>query len=1115
MDNIHLISASAGSGKTYRLAELLQDEILGQRVRPEAVLATTFTRRAAAELEERVRRRLIEAGHSEAGLRLGAARIGTVNAVCGAIVGEFAFQLGLSPDLRVLDEMSARREMKAAVSAVVTPEESNALAALTVRMENFDWQGAVYDVITLARANMIPPDRLEACGEQSVSEMRDVLGKGELLGDGESGLARNQTLKKAIEACLPDLARDTTKTTRETREFLQGVAAQMDREGTVSWGDWLKMTTLTTAKASRDAMAPVTKAACAVDGHPHLQADVEEAIRRVIDLARRAHATYEARKRAAGTLDFVDQETLALRLLERPDVAEELRGKLDLLLVDEFQDTSPLQLAIFLRLAEIVPQTVWVGDQKQAIYGFRGTDPALMSAVLQSIEHASTGSRLEVLQHSYRSRPSLVWLTSDLFELAFARVGFAREQVRLSPPPGDTPDDLGPCAEIWLLSPGEKRRASADTDVNALADGIHAMLADDSVRVRDPQTGEVRGVVPHDIAVLCKTNDNCEAVAQALLRRGLCSVLARAGLLERPEAAIVLAGIRLRVDPNDSLAAAELARLVRHNTDPAGFLEAALHARGEAPFRDVAEVAAVLTSRKTEPSSGVIEALDQIIEAVQAREYCLRWGDCAQRIANLDALRAHCVSYVTSIRGTGHAATLVGLLSHLRRLAKNKEDAQATPVARGSVVVSTWHASKGLEWPIAVLTDLEHQRPADALGVRVVPAPAPERQRQPEGAGDAPADTVQHVLRNRSLRYWPDPFRKQQKRGLPVHGRLEAHPATHAAQEAADRESLRLLYVAWTRARDRVVLAGRPGFCARGILRHLCQGEEPLLTAPETPGTVDVTWAGRTFPLLVRACADPGDDALAPPDASTCESVTADGPRAHLPAIVVPSAPATESEEGAGTSESADVDAAAGPSPASAAASDSSAKASPASAAAKAHAGFVRIGEALRLGRVTDMAVVGDVVHGFLAADRSDLSEAERFETAAGLLSRWKIGAAMAPRALMRAGDALRKWVDGRWPGARWRREWPLSQRLPNGQLVRGICDLMLETPDGFVVIDHKSFPGNEQQAVARALTHRHQVQAYADVLRSATGQAFLGGWIHLPVVGIVVEVCQGSGETT
>jgi ATP-dependent exoDNAse (exonuclease V) beta subunit len=72
------------------------------------------------------------------------------------------------------------------------------------------------------------------------------------------------------------------------------------------------------------------------------------------------------------------------RLLRREDVREALRGSISLLLVDEFQDTSPIQLDIFLQLSEIADQAIWVGDPKQSIYGFRGAEPALMQAVIEA-----------------------------------------------------------------------------------------------------------------------------------------------------------------------------------------------------------------------------------------------------------------------------------------------------------------------------------------------------------------------------------------------------------------------------------------------------------------------------------------------------------------------------------------------------------------------------------------------------------------------------------------------------------------------------------------------------------------------------------------------------------
>jgi ATP-dependent helicase/nuclease subunit A len=100
--HIRFISAGAGSGKTYRLTELLLAELQAGRVRPAGVLATTFTKRAATELRERVRGFLISQGEFTRADAVGSARIGTVNSVCGSLLQRFAFEAGLPTEQRVL-----------------------------------------------------------------------------------------------------------------------------------------------------------------------------------------------------------------------------------------------------------------------------------------------------------------------------------------------------------------------------------------------------------------------------------------------------------------------------------------------------------------------------------------------------------------------------------------------------------------------------------------------------------------------------------------------------------------------------------------------------------------------------------------------------------------------------------------------------------------------------------------------------------------------------------------------------------------------------------------------------------------------------------------------------
>jgi len=153
------------------------------------------------------------------------------------------------------------------------------------------------------------------------------------------------------------------------------------------------------------------------------------------------------------------------------------------------------------------------------------------------------------------------------------------------------------------------------------------------------------------------------------------------------------------------------------------------------------------------------------------------------------------------------------------------------------------------------------------------------------------------------------------------------------------------------------------------------------------------------------------------------------------------------------------------------------------------------------------MQFVGEAIHGFLAADRPTLDVEERRALARGLLERWGVAFALQPGDLLQASDCLLRWIDARWPGARWHREWPLLRRLPSGTIVRGTADLVIEHADGFAVIDHKSFPGSAEQAAQRALGFAGQLGAYAAAIAAATGRPVTGCFVHLPVVGAVVPV--------
>jgi ATP-dependent exoDNAse (exonuclease V) beta subunit len=311
-------------------------------------------------------------------------------------------------------------------------------------------------------------------------------------------------------------------------------------------------------------------------------------------------------------------------------------------------------------------------------------------------------------------------------------------------------------------------------------------------------------------------------------------------------------------------------------------------------------------------------------------------------------------------------------------------------------------------------------------------------------------------LSGRWIRYWPYPYSKSTSYSA-LNERLDAHAATKTTREQEARERLRLLYVCWTRARDRLILPAPEGALTDGILDLLRSGKKQLVVDVED---TEVTWAGRKVDIRVRRLAPQEEEEHV---VEPGEGYVPEGPRDHPPAWENPSG--MEGEGSAGDPEP--------------------------------------IGDGFKLKKSTNMEHLGNAIHGFFAADTVDgLDESARMSIAAGLLERFEVAEAVSPGDLVMAGDALKAWVKKCWPDAKWHREMPMMFKNELGSIVRGICDLALDTPGGWVVIDHKSY-----QSAERAAEAAPQLKAYSDGIAAATGKHILGCWIHLPLVGAAVPV--------
>ncbi len=533
----------------------------------------------------------------------------------------------------------------------------------------------------------------------------------------------------------------------------------------------------------------------------------------------------QARQRRAfdeqGVLDFAELLLRARDLLSNqlPFRARE-QARLGALLLDEFQDTNLVQLQLVHLLAEsrreaprplgpsgpcalpLQPDFLCaVGDRKQSIYDFRGADVEVFEQLAGAME--AQGGERRFLRTSRRAQPALVTSLNALFAEVLGpnadrpwKVPFRPGEDDLLPSRPQTGSPL--CIErlVATVEPEarieERRRAEADLLARRLA---QLLAPEETVRVPG-EDGSLRPVRGGDVAVLLRSFTEVGLYSDALARHRVPHrVLRGRGLYATPEVRDAAALLGHLADPWHpvhlaaclrgpwvGLSDATLVRLAL----PSGRLDARVLAGGlpaEALPDEAERLAAFLSLTRRLRSEmdrlSLVDLLEEAWEGLGIRNALAAGPHGEEQLANLERLRSLAARWDARGRsdGASFAARLVLMAERDPRLGPEEvEDARAGQ----AVQLLTVHAAKGLEWPVVCVADL--------------------------GAG----------RRGPSGRLLVDPrlglaFRPPVPWSLETQSTPRTAELTEVLTSREDAESRRLLYVALTRARDRLILSGRPG----------------------------------------------------------------------------------------------------------------------------------------------------------------------------------------------------------------------------------------------------------------------------------------------------------------
>ncbi len=783
---LRVVPAGAGSGKTYTIQKVLGEWILAGKVSPERIVAVTYTEAAAAELRARISAELLDAGRVEDALRLSQAYISTIHGFGLRILTEFAFGAGLSPRPRLLSDDEQNALIR---QSLARTDSANAIVA------DLAAYGYHYD----HHRKMKPEDLFrERCLE--VVQLWRTTGL-QSPADGE-GLARDAArrlvdrygptrdaapLRQALRNCIAGLLKKypasihqqfgTTRAARNDliRDHRNFATALSGPDLETDWKLWQELREVrvsnmrTRLPDEYDLLAgKVRIAAEGLLDHPGPLEDARKHLAALLSMGQHAVGSYQEAKARAGLVDYSDMIATAERLLrKRPDILERFTEQVDCLVVDEFQDTNPLQFSLLWQLREAGIPTLVVGDLKQAIMGFQGADPRLFAALERNHPDQS-----QPLRRNWRSQARLMDIVN-----AVGPVLFGDEYRPLEPQRRDSP-----CDPLELVT-FEKTARSQGHKVRA---GFVALRLkehlDGKTRIVDRDTGLERSLRGSDIAVLCRTHSVLAACAGALTECGLRVNYQAEGWLSSRAVQIAWNALAYLANPADRHAALYLA------VTELGTLSLE---QGMRQLMDDGRVEDPLLRKLDTLSDGVADRtvyalVADTLAAVGLFNEVARWPDSDQARANLLRLLGEAGAFMDSNRealalsgyhGTGVQTFLAWLSA---RAEENDEQPPARVIDEDAIVLTTWHSAKGLEWPVVAVCGLDQ----------------PIRVRLPDlGLSYESFDDLAAILDSVRIEHWPKYTAPEQN-----------FEAEYLQERANLVDYRRLMYVALTRARDKLIL---------------------------------------------------------------------------------------------------------------------------------------------------------------------------------------------------------------------------------------------------------------------------------------------------------------------
>ncbi len=813
------VTAGAGTGKTRMLAWRYLHHVQQDGLSPLEIVAVTFTDKAADELRSRIRT-TIECSNlgTDVAAQVEASQISTIHALAAKICRDFYDIAGLPSDFVILDDeesamWSAAQFEKAMggidpsiieelgytwLSSVLRQLLADPLASETaLSCDTSLWRGVIEDAVaaeiselrstdawvaameSLSRYSGKASDKLEGARLQALEAIANI----------ESGMAISESIE--VLCALKTHVGTAVNWDSDDREIVKTYLSELKQ-------------------AVKESKGPLQLS----------YGELDETLRRQLELVRaafvQARTFLQNTKLAEGRIDFADIEDYALRALRDRRVVDHYTARWRAFIVDEFQDTNPVQAEMIRALSSTATLTV-VGDEKQSIYGFRGADVAVFKDFNDAIVEG--GGKNVPLTRTYRSHSALTNTVNDIFSPVLGDLHQGLDAQRELPIAGISEPFVS--VNIVEKVSGAYKSQQQVIEARFIADQIRALT----------DSGQIKF---SDIAILSRAWAPLDVYSDILAAFGIPAVHAGGGsLLTTREALDACAVLDFLAFPHDNIPLATILRSPFFAVSDTTLFHYVESLRGSGfSWWDG------LRSTELPELQYAYSVLGQVLETSRAPADSLR---------ELDRLTGYRAVLANLPHGSRREADWDGMLALIRkhekagrpdacslsRFFKYLLDAEVEisrpPLnAHDAVSLMTVHKAKGLEWPVVFIPDLSR---------------------------DVRLNTTEYLIIDSELGVT---FKVEQEDEA---DRLEPAIYTLAKKRLVDREreeSKRVLYVAMTRAQDKVVITAtkekghalellRPGLEAVGIVDQPIHYADELAIAPAPgePAAFDIpetTW---------------------------------------------------------------------------------------------------------------------------------------------------------------------------------------------------------------------------------------------------------------------------------